>query len=71
MLTKDEFDATLLDVRKAYRLIVLFQRHALDLCTEIAEAFNAKMDFCVWAPGQSDRPPRLPPTGPPVLGLLV
>lgn len=58
MVTKEELDAALLDVRKAYRLIALFQRRTRDLCVEIAEAFSTKMAFYVWEPSQNDRPPR-------------
>jgi hypothetical protein len=53
----DEIEAALCDVRKAYRLIHLYQRRVLDLCREITGAFKAELNFYYWATSQLDMPP--------------
>jgi hypothetical protein len=54
----DEIDAVLCDVRKAYRLIHLYQRRVLDVCREIIEAFESELSFYYWASSQFEMPPR-------------
>jgi len=51
-------EAALCDVRKAYRLIHLYQRRVLDLCREITEAFESELNFYYWAASQFEMPPR-------------
>jgi len=48
MVTRDEMEAALLDVRKAYRLIHLHQQRCLRLCREIAGAFDSDLNFYLW-----------------------
>jgi len=50
MTVVDGLDAALLDVRKAYRLIYLYQRRVLDLCEEIKKALSGNLDFYYWIP---------------------
>jgi hypothetical protein len=54
----DEIDAALCDIRKAYRLIHLYQRRVLDLCREITEAFESELNFYHWAASQFEMPAR-------------
>lgn len=54
----DEMEAALCDVRKAYRLIHLYQRRVLDLCREITGGFESELNFYHWAPSQFEMPPR-------------
>jgi hypothetical protein len=54
----DEIDAVLCDVRKAYRLIHLYQRRVLDLCREITGTFEIEPNFYQWTTSHIDMPPR-------------
>jgi hypothetical protein len=54
----DEIDAVLCDVRKAYRLIHLYQRRVLDLCREITGSFETELNFYHWTASHTEMPPR-------------
>src|SRR6266511_792365 len=58
MATEEQLDAALLDVRKAYRLIYLYQRRMLDLCSEIAGAFEIDLNVYQWSSSHYEAPPR-------------
>ena len=58
MPTRPEIDGALLDVRKAYRLLSLYQRRVLDLCGEITGVFETTLNFYQWSPSHYDSTPR-------------
>jgi len=43
MTAKEDIEGALLDVRKAYRLLYLYQRRVLDLCEEIVAGLNSRL----------------------------
>lgn len=57
MNVMEEVDTALLDVRKAYRLVYLYQRRVLDLCDEIKKALSENLVFYFWAPSLYRSPP--------------
>ncbi len=61
MADKIQIGPALLDVRKAYRLIYLYQEMALGLCQTIVkhlESDRSSMNFYYWTPSYNDSPPR-------------
>lgn len=58
MCNNHEIDNALCDVRKAYRLLSLYQRRVLDLCNEIVGAFETTLNFYQWTPSQYEITPR-------------
>jgi hypothetical protein len=58
MPERNEIEAALLDVRKGYRLIYLFQRRVLDVCTEIIGGFESDLNFYQWSPSHYEITPR-------------
>lgn len=55
MTAKEDIEGALLDVRKAYRLLYLYQRRVLDLCDEIVDVLNTQLKtttlgFTWWQP---------------------
>jgi hypothetical protein len=62
-MTSDEgMEAALFDVRKAYRLLYLYQRRALDLCDEVIAVLNAglktSLEFRWWGSNCGTTPMR-------------
>lgn len=58
MCNNHEVETALLDVRKGYRLLSLYQRRVLDLCDEIVCAFETTLNFYTWTPSQHQITPR-------------
>jgi hypothetical protein len=54
MRSASQVAEALVEVRKAFRLVYLYQQRALDLIQEISEQFDTQ--FYVWAPRNSGRP---------------
>jgi len=54
MTAKEDIEGALLDVRKAYRLLYLYQQRVLDLCKEVVAALNTQLTttlgFKWWQP---------------------
>jgi hypothetical protein len=53
MSENDALVAAFIDVRRAYRIIWMYQRRVLDLVSEIAEKFD--LVFYAWSPQEYDR----------------
>ncbi len=52
----NDINAALIDVRKAYRLLYLYQKSVLDLAKEIADGLDFQQNCC-WTPIQFKTPP--------------
>jgi len=53
MTTKDEIQAALVDVRRAYRLLYLYQRRVIDLAKQTADSFDKR--FYLWTNPRFER----------------
>lgn len=56
MSSSEDINAVLVDVRRAYRLLYLYQRSVIDLAQQVGDHFGKQ--FYVLATA-GDRPPRL------------
>ena len=56
MVEKD-FDRTLADVRRSYRIVAAYQQRVFHLLHQIREAFPS-LSFFYWEPGNFEHPPR-------------
>ncbi len=50
-------EKALIEVRKAYRLLALFQRRVLDLCNQIKGSFSSSLLFYQWTSSEFEQPP--------------